>query len=98
MRTFYAVESVGENDVLAERSRQREQQWDSKNAGLVLDQYIGISLAYTGRATCSYRNSPAQKREMLVKAAAVLLQTIDAIDNGLDTSIPLGVPQKKETA
>lgn len=83
-------------DIALERQRQIEGGWDEKNRGLVLDQYIGIATAYVGRATCSYRNAPEKKREMLVKAAAVLAQAIDRIDEGLDVAIPLGVQGRSE--
>lgn len=82
-----------ECDVLAEREKQRVGGWDEKNEGLVLDQYNGITLRYLGGATASYRNDPAEKREMLVKAAAVILQTIERIDEGkLDLNVPRGIP------
>lgn len=85
-------------DILAERYKQINAGWDEKNKGLNIDQYIGIAIAYIGRATCSYRNVPSEKREMLMKAAAVLAQAIDRIDDGsLDLAIPLGISQR-ETA
>jgi hypothetical protein len=82
-------------DVIAERQRQIDGGWDEKNTGLNLDQYLGIAAAYTGRATASYRNDPSEKREMIMKAAAVLLQTLDRIDDGsLSTAIPMNIPAR----
>ncbi len=87
--------SKASDDVLAERKRQIDNGWDEKNRGLSLDQYLGIAAAYTGRATCSYRNEPETKRDMIMKAAAVLLQTLDRIDDGsLDLAVPLGIPTR----
>lgn len=86
-------------DVLVERTSQIENDWDERNKGLVLDQYLGISIAYLGRATCSYRNDPAAKRAMIVKAAAMLLQTIDRIDDGsLDLGVPMGIAMRNRVA
>jgi hypothetical protein len=80
-----------EHDVLEERQNQRVENWDHKNveAGLSLDQYIGVAMAYVGRATCASRNDPKLKRDMLMKAAAVILQAMDRIDEGvLSTATP----------
>lgn len=87
--------SQGTQDVLDERQHQIDAGWDARNRGLNLDQYIGIALAYVGRATCSYRNKPEEKRDMLKKATAVFLQTIDRIDDGsLSLDIPFNVEGK----
>lgn len=69
-------------DVLGERAYQIFR-WDESNASHLnsIDEYIGLCITYLGGATCSYRNSDNDKREYLVKAAAILLQTINHIDN-----------------
>lgn len=78
-------------DVTAERVTQIEN-WDASNAkaGFCLDNYIGIAQHYIGGATCSYHNDARggvedveqHKRTNLIKAAAVLLQAVDRIDDG----------------
>lgn len=74
-------------DVINERVGQVKF-WDDKNAsvGFNLDNFIGIAIYYIGRATCSYHNDvddrTKHKRTNLIKAAAVLLQAVDRIDDG----------------
>ena|SRR5580692_8472919 len=87
-----------EHDVLEERQNQRVEHWDERNVelGLSLDQYIGVVLAYLGRATCAYRNQPEFKRDMLMKSAAVLIQTMDRIDEGkLALTLPSEFAQQR---
>lgn len=69
-------------EVIEEREYQ-EKIWEEHNKSnlLCLDEYIGVSLRYLGGATISYRNAEEDKRKMLIKAAAVILQAVDHIDN-----------------
>ncbi|MEM6746804.1 MAG: hypothetical protein AAF608_05240 [Pseudomonadota bacterium] len=70
-------------EVVAERVYQ-EGVWAEHNRSnlLCLDEYIGVALRYLGGSTISYRNAGEDKRKMLIKAAAVILQAVDHIDNG----------------
>jgi hypothetical protein len=70
-------------DAVLERAQQISDGWDAKNTqlGLRPDEYIGVAMAYLGRATCGSRNADLDKRTMLIKAAAVLLQLVDRIDD-----------------
>jgi hypothetical protein len=68
--------------VLRERDAQRSAGWDEINKQYVLDQYVGVTLRYLGETTVSYRNNDAEKRTNLIKAAAVLLQAADRVDDG----------------
>ena len=71
-------------DVIAERAYQTVR-WDEHNSTHIepsIDSYIGLAVTYMGGASCSYRNNDNDKREMLMKAAAILLQAVNHIDEG----------------
>jgi len=78
-------------DVVAERAYQTHR-WDEHNSTHVqpsIDSYLGLATTYLGTASCSYRNvqsnpeeTLAHKRSGLIKAAAVLLQAVNHIDEG----------------
>lgn len=70
-------------DCIAERQKQLNH-WDDENVhrGYNLDGYIALALTYLGMATSSYRNDGMdEKRSSLIKAAALILQAVDRIDD-----------------